>query len=77
MSRKDKTPEIPPLITPETVQVIAENAEALKGILGSGDEQIVLKNGCPEPCCCPKLLKFKFIACNVWIINDNADCSEN
>jgi len=77
MSKKDKLPEMPPLITPETVQAFAENADALKGVLSSGDEQTVLRGGCGSASCCPKLLKFKFVMCNVWIINDNAESGEN
>jgi hypothetical protein len=73
--------EIPPVLTPEVIQAIADNAEALKAlkaVLSSGDEAVALSNDChSKDCCCPKFLKFKIIGCTVIIINDNAECKEN
>jgi|GEM_PF-1133169 len=80
--------EIPPVLTPEVVKAIAENAEALKTlktVLSSGDEAMALKDDCAEcddcnkvisRCCCPKLVKFKIFAGTVIIINDNAECQK-
>lgn len=75
--------DIPPVFTPEVVDAVADNAEALKAIksiLTSGDEAMALNdcgsNGCCPPCCCPKFLKFKIIGCTVIIINDNAECQK-
>lgn len=81
--------EIPPVLTPEVIQAIAENAEALKAIqqiLSSGDEAMALKGGqnsldcggChdDDDCCCPKLIKFKIIGSTVIIVNKNAACEE-
>ncbi len=82
MKNKD-IPEIPPILTPEVVNTIADNAEALKAlksILTSGDEALALNGGsdtCCPPCCCPKFLKFKIIGCTVIIINDNAECQRS
>jgi len=82
--------QIPPVLTPEVIQAIAENADAFKAlqqILNSGDEAMALKGGqnsldcggChgDEDCCCPKFLKFKIIASTVIIINDNAECEDD
>ncbi len=80
--------EIPPVLTPELIKAIAENADALqavKSILGSGDEALALKDGygggCGgrdnDDCCCPKFIKFKIIASTVIIINDNAECEDD
>ncbi|ATW24388.1 hypothetical protein [Candidatus Formimonas warabiya] len=76
MSTPDKTPGMPQLLNVETIQAVAENAELLRGMLSSGDEQTALKDsgGCCPTCCCPKFVKFKFILCNVWIYNENAAC---
>jgi len=78
---------IPPVLTPDVIKAIAENADALQAIqqiISSGDEAMALKNGCGgnnssdnDDCCCPKFLKFKIIASTVIIINDNAECEED
>jgi hypothetical protein len=63
---------------------MAKTKEAVKSILGSGDESKALKDGCgsgcggnrDDECCCPKFIKFKIIASTVIIINDNAECED-
>ena len=61
----------PPLLNKEVVETIANNADKLKGILRSEDES----NSFPQSkCCCPRVIKFKFILCNVTIDNENAEC---
>lgn len=65
------------MLTPEVVKAVAENADALKSLLRSGDEAMALGCGSDSECCCPKFLKFKFWFCNVWITNNNAKCPED
>ena len=46
MAKTKELLEIPPVLTPELIKAIAENADALqavKSILGSGDEALALK----------------------------------
>lgn len=69
--------KIPELLTPEIIKSVAANAESLKSVLSSGDEKAALGYECHSACCCPKLLKFKFVLCNVFIFNENAECQEN
>lgn len=83
MSKTKELLEIPPVLTPELIKAIAENADALqavKSILSSDDEAMALKDGggCKrdDECCCPKFLKFKIVASTVIIINDNAECED-
>ena len=69
--------KIPDLLTPEVVQAIASNAESLKTLFNTNGENTIFNDKhCPE-CCCPDFLKFKFILCNVVIINKNAVCRED
>ncbi|ATW23916.1 hypothetical protein [Candidatus Formimonas warabiya] len=70
-----KLPDMPELLTPEVMEEIIKNAEAVKIIINSGEEEMNIHKNCNMACCCPKLLKFKFIFCNVYIINQNAKCS--
>jgi len=72
-----KTREMPKILTPEVVESLAKNAEPLKSVLSSGDEASALKGSNCTTCCCPRLLKFKFVLCNVYIINENAECSHD
>lgn len=71
--------EIPELLTPEIIDSIASNAEALKSALASkaADEKdsILHSKNCSK-CCCPELLKFNFFLCHVVIINKNAECKK-
>lgn len=69
--------KVPELLTPEVIQSVAANAESLKSVLSSGDEKAAMSNECHSDCCCPKLLKFKFVMCNVFIFNENAECQED
>jgi len=70
-----KDMKIPELLTPEVIQSVAANADALKSVLSSGDEKAAIGCEGQSHCCCPKLLKFKFVLCNVFIFNENAECS--
>lgn len=71
--------EIPELLTPEIIDSIASNAEALKAALSSKteDEKVSLSHSknCKK-CCCPEFLKFNFFLCHVIIINKNAECKK-
>ncbi|AJA47525.1 hypothetical protein CPAST_c14460 [Clostridium pasteurianum DSM 525 = ATCC 6013] len=71
--------EIPELLTPEIIDSIASNAEALKSALASKteEEKVSLSHSknCKK-CCCPDSLKFNFFLCHVIIINKNADCKK-
>ena len=69
--------KMPELLTPEVVKAVAENAGAIKTAISSGEEKAVM--GCNQntQCCCPKLVKFKFVLCNVWIDVKNAVCPDN
>ncbi len=73
--------DLPPVITPEVIDAIVDNADSLKSLkslLSTEDETAMLRecdsSSCCPPCCCPKFLKFKIIGCTVIIINDNAEC---
>lgn len=72
MSEK-KAPEI---LSAEAINALAQNAEAIKNVLSSNDEKMALGCGGTE-CCCPRLVKFKFVLCNVWIDVENAACPSN
>ena len=68
----DKAPEI---LSAEAVEAIAKNAEAIRGVFTSNDEMTVLRRGqVSADCCCPDLVKFKFVLSNVWIDVYNAAC---
>jgi len=68
--------KVPELLTPEVIQSVAANAESIKSVLSSGDEKAAMSYDCHSECCCPKLLKFKFVLCHVFIFNENAACEE-
>lgn len=67
----------PELLSAEAINALAENAEAIKNVLSSNDEKMVLGWGGSADCCCPRLVKFKFVLCNVWIDTPNAACPNN
>lgn len=69
---------MPELVTPELVNTLVQNAGALKDLLSSGDEVTAMdkKHDGAATCCCPLFLKFKFVLCNVWIFNENAECPD-
>ena len=71
-------PKMPELVTPEHVETLVTNAGALKDLLSSGDEVTAMekKHDGSTKCCCPLFLKFKFVLCNVWIFNENAECPD-
>lgn len=66
------------MLTPEVVEAIARNAGAVKAAISSGDENAVLGTPChSDECCSPKLIKFKFVLCDVDIKNINAVAAED
>jgi len=67
--------KMPELLSAEAVEALAKNAEAIKSVITSNDEMTVLRKGqLAADCCCPDLVKFKFVLCNVWIDVYNAAC---
>jgi|GEM_PF-4296364 len=66
------------MLTPEVVEAIARNAGAVKAAITSGDEMAVLgnQNGGNTDVAAPKLIKFKFVLCDVEIKNINAVAGE-
>lgn len=69
-----QTPEI---LSAEAINALAENAESIRKVLTSNDEKMAMSWGGANECCCPRLVKFKFVLCNVWIDVENAACPGN
>lgn len=46
-------------------------------VTGDKTSEVNQNNTCCPPCCCPKFLKFKILACHVKVINKNAECQKH